>query len=127
VFDETLQEVNGPIYDDDFQLENQLVSPVLFHEEDRAVTFNSIERSLLFKDVLGCDLKEYEYDINIMPKKEPEFPMLEESTVDIPNICLTDDTPELSAETRYAEYTDDYNIISLEQFAVSFTWRNDGL
>jgi hypothetical protein len=46
VFDENLQEANGPIYDDDFQLGNQHVSPVLFHEEDRVVTFNSLEGSL---------------------------------------------------------------------------------
>jgi hypothetical protein len=53
--------------------------------------------------------------------------MLEESTVDIPSICLTDDTPELSVEPKYDEYTDDYNIVSLEQFVVGFSWRNDGL
>jgi hypothetical protein len=127
VFDETLQEVNGPIYDDDFQPGNQLVSPILFHEEDRDVTFNSLERSLLFKDVLDCDLEEYESEIDIMPEKELEFPMLEESIVDILNICLTDDTPELSAEPKYDEYTDDYNIVSLEQFAAGFSWGNDDL
>jgi hypothetical protein len=53
--------------------------------------------------------------------------MLEESTVDIPSICLTDDTPELSVEPKHDEYTDDYNIVSLEQFVVGFSWRNDGL
>jgi hypothetical protein len=46
-----------------------------------------------------------------MPEKEPKFPMLEESTVDILNICLTDDTPELSIEPKYDEYTDDYYIV----------------
>jgi hypothetical protein len=52
--------------------------------------------------------------------------MLEESIVNIPSICLTDDTPELSAEPKYDEYTDDYNIVSLEQFVAGFSWRNDG-
>jgi hypothetical protein len=86
VFDETIQEVNEPIYDDDFQPGNQLVSFVLFHEEDRAVTFNSLEECLLFKDDLDCDLEEYKSEIDIMPEKETELPMLEESTVDIPSI-----------------------------------------
>ena len=53
--------------------------------------------------------------------------MLEESTVDIQRICLTDDTRELSVEPKYDEYTDDYNIVSLEQFSTAFSWRNDGL
>jgi hypothetical protein len=43
----------------------------LFHEEDRVVTFNSLEGSLLFKDALDCDLEEYESEIDIMPEKEP--------------------------------------------------------
>jgi hypothetical protein len=47
--------------------------------------------------------------------------MLEKSIVDILNICLTDDTPKLSVEPKYDEYTDDYNIISLEQFAPGLT------
>jgi hypothetical protein len=47
--------------------------------------------------------------------------MLEKSTVDILNICLTNDTPKLSVEPKYDEYTDYYNIFSLEQFAPGFT------
>ncbi len=43
-----------------------------------------------------------------MPEKEPEFPLLEGFTVDIPNIFLIDDTSVLSVEHRYDEYTDDY-------------------
>jgi hypothetical protein len=68
MFDETLQEFNEPIYDDDFQPGNLLVSPVLFHEEDRAFTFNSLELSLLFKDALDYDLEEYESEIDIIPE-----------------------------------------------------------
>ena len=52
--------------------------------------------------------------------------MLEQSTVDIPSIFLIDDTPKLSAEPKYDEYTNDYNIVSLEQFVAGFSWRNDG-
>jgi hypothetical protein len=102
VFDETLQEVNEPIYDDDFQPRNHLVSPVLFHEEDRAVTFNSLEGSSLFKDVLDCDMEEYKSEIESMPEKGSEFLM-----VDVPSICLIDDPLELSAEPKYDEYSDD--------------------
>ena len=50
--------------------------------------------------------------------------MLEESTVKILSIC---DTLELSVGPKYDEYTDDYNIVSLEQFAASFSWGNDDL
>jgi hypothetical protein len=41
----------------------------LFHEEDRVVTFNSLEGSPLFKDVLDCDLEEYKSEIESMPEK----------------------------------------------------------
>jgi hypothetical protein len=53
--------------------------------------------------------------------------MIEESIVDILNIFLTDDTHELSTEPKYDDYTDDYNIVSLEQFAAGFSWGNDDL
>jgi hypothetical protein len=47
--------------------------------------------------------------------------------VDVPSICLTDDPPELSVEPKYDEYSDDYYIISVEQLATDFSWRDDGL
>jgi hypothetical protein len=95
----------------------------LFH---RVVTLNSLEGSLLFKDALDCDLEEYESEIDIVLEKEPEFPMLEESIVYILSIYLTDDTPELSAEPKYDESSDDYYIVSVEQLSVDLSWRDDG-
>jgi hypothetical protein len=69
LFDETLQDVNGPIYDDDFHPRNHLVSHVLFHEEDRSIRFNSLERVLMFKDALDCDLEEYKSEIYIISRE----------------------------------------------------------
>ena len=58
----TLEEVSKPIYDDDFLPEDHLVNTVLFHEEDRDVMFNNLEKCLLLEDALdydleGCDLR----------------------------------------------------------------------
>ncbi len=53
--------------------------------------------------------------------------MFEESTVDIPSICLSDDTSVLSVEPRYDEYNDDYNIVSIEKIVAGFSWKDDGL
>jgi hypothetical protein len=87
----TLEEVSKPIYDDDFLSGDHLVDIVLFHEEDRAFMFNKLEECLMFEDALDYDLKECGSEIDNF-------------TVDIPSICLTDDTPELSAELVYDEY-----------------------
>jgi hypothetical protein len=78
-----LEEVSKPIYDDDFQPEDHLVDTVLFHEEDRVVMFNNLEKCLLFEDTLDYDLEECGSEIDSF-------------MIDIPSICLTDDTPDLS-------------------------------
>jgi hypothetical protein len=90
----TLEEVSKPIYDDDFRPEDHLVDIVLFHEEDRVVMFNNLEECLLFEDALDYDLEECGSEIDSF-------------TVDIPSICLTDDTPELSDEPVYDEYPEE--------------------
>jgi hypothetical protein len=90
----TLEEVSKPICDDDFRPEDHLVDTVLFHEEDRVVMFNNLEECLLFKDALEYDLEECGSEIDSF-------------TIDIPSICLIDDTPELSAEPVYDEYPEE--------------------
>jgi hypothetical protein len=74
--------------------EDHLVDIVLFHEEDRVVMFNNLEECLLFEDALDYDLEECGSEIDSF-------------TVDIPSICLTDDTPELSDEPVYDEYPEE--------------------
>jgi hypothetical protein len=54
-------------------------------------------------------------------------PLLERSTIDVPSFFLTDDPLELSAEPKYDEYSDYYFIISVEQLATDFSWRDEGL
>jgi hypothetical protein len=87
----TLEEAIKPIYDDDFQPKDHLVDTILLHEEDRVVMFNNLEECLLFEDALDYDLEECGSKIDSF-------------TIDIPSICLTDDTPELSNEPVYDEY-----------------------
>ena len=62
-----------------------------------------------------------------MPDIVTKCPLLERSTVDVPSFCLTDDPLELFAEPKYDEYSDDYFIISVEQLAADFSWRDEGL
>jgi hypothetical protein len=76
--------------------------------------FNNLEECLFFEDALDYDLEECGSDIDRF-------------TVDILSICMTDDTYVLAVEPRYDEYNDDYMIVSLEQFATGFSWRDDGL
>ena len=90
----TLEEVSKPIYDDDFRPQDHLVDTVLFHEEDRVFMFNNLEECLLFEDTLDYDLEECGSEIDSF-------------TVDIPRICLMDDTPELSDEPVYDEYPEE--------------------
>jgi hypothetical protein len=56
--------------------------------------FNNLEECLLFEDALDYDLEECGSKIDSF-------------MVDIPSICLTDDTPELSDETVYDEYLEE--------------------
>jgi hypothetical protein len=90
----TLEEVSKPIYDDDFLPGDHLVDIVLFHEEDRDVLFNKLEECLMFEDALDYDLEECGSKIDSF-------------RVDIPSICLTNDTPELLAEPVYDEYPEE--------------------
>jgi hypothetical protein len=62
-----------------------------------------------------------------MPEIVTKCPLLERSTVDVSSFCLTDDPLELSVEPKYDEYSDDYFIISVEQLAAYFSWRDEGL
>jgi len=80
----------------------------------------------MFEDALDYDLEEYVSEMESMPEIEPKFPLLEESTIDITSIVLTNDTFELSVEPKYDEYTNDYNIVSLEQLTTCAAWRNYG-
>jgi hypothetical protein len=56
--------------------------------------FNNLEECLLFENALDYDLEECGSEIDSF-------------TVDIPSICLTDDTPELSDEPIYDEYPEE--------------------
>jgi hypothetical protein len=90
----TLEEVSKPIYDDDFLPKDHLVDIVLFHDEDRDVMFNTLEECLMFEDALEYDLEECGSEIYSF-------------TVDIPSICLTDDTLKLYVEPVYDEYPEE--------------------
>jgi len=63
VVDETIQEISEPICDEDFLPSNQLIDTVLFHNKDRAVTFNEIEGCLLFKDDLNHEVEDPYMDL----------------------------------------------------------------
>jgi hypothetical protein len=119
---ETIQEASEPIYDDDSLPGDQLENFVWFHEKDVAVMFNHTEEFLVFENDLDFDVEGYKSEMGIMPEKGEELPM-----VDNPRTFLIDNTSDLSVAPRYDEYTDDYNIVSLEQFVASLTRRNDGL
>jgi hypothetical protein len=56
--------------------------------------FNNLEECFMFEDALDYDLGECGSEIDSF-------------TVDIPSICLTDDTSELSAEPVYDEYPEE--------------------
>ena len=126
VFDRTLQKVSEPIYDD-FLLGDQILDSALFHEKDMVSMFNDPEESLLFENALDCDLQKYDSEINSMPEIVTKCPFLERSIVDVPSFCLTDDPLELFIEPKYDEYSDDYFIVSVEQLAADFSWRDEGL